>query len=87
MLTRWQKEPNRAGQTRIVWPGRPGVGKSLRANLEERIAAARIEGHAPPPIRALTPEEHFEIVQGVSASGAGIVSERARMSFSGARSS
>jgi hypothetical protein len=67
--------------------GRPVVGKSLRANLGERFAAARIGGHAPPLIRALTPEEHFEIVQGVSACGAGIVRDRARMSFAGARSS
>ena len=67
--------------------GRPVVGKSLRANLGERFAAVRIGGHAPAPFRALTPEKHFEIVQGVSASGAGIVSERARMSFAVTRSS
>jgi len=65
---------------------RQAGGKRLRANLGECFAAVWIGGYASPPLRTLTPEKHFEIVQRETASGAGIVIGRARVSFAEARS-
>lgn len=50
-------------------------------NLGERVASVRIRGRVSFAFRALTPEVHFEIVQRILASGAGIAVDPTRNVF------